>query len=84
MLTKLLPDNTEGYYRISTLYYQLGEEEDGLREIRECLKLDPDHKKCYPFYKVIPNILNHSWGLLVYTCNVGQTKPGQYCLASIS
>ena len=22
------------------------------REIRECLKLDPDHKECFPFYKV--------------------------------
>lgn len=22
------------------------------REIRECLKLDPDHKDCFPFYKV--------------------------------
>lgn len=23
------------------------------REIRECLKLDPDHKQCFPFYKKI-------------------------------
>ena len=23
-----------------------------LSEVRECLKLDPDHKDCYPFYKV--------------------------------
>ena len=22
------------------------------REIRECLRLDPDHKVCFPFYKV--------------------------------
>lgn len=23
------------------------------REIRECLKLDPDHQSCYPHYKVL-------------------------------
>ncbi len=22
------------------------------RQIRECLRLDPDHKKCFPHYKV--------------------------------
>lgn len=26
------------------------------REIRECLKLDPDHKECFPFYKKIRKI----------------------------
>lgn len=31
MLTKLIPDNTEGYYRASQLYYALGEEEDSLK-----------------------------------------------------
>lgn len=25
---------------------------ENFREIRECLKLDPDHKECFPFYKV--------------------------------
>lgn len=96
MTTKLINDNTEAFYRISNLYYSMGEEEDSLRylhvhvlynsyctaniiivliatcggndplpgllalpiiistyrEIRECLKLDPDHKTCFPFYKV--------------------------------
>jgi DnaJ family protein C protein 3 len=31
MTTKLVNDNTEAFYRISQLYYQLGEEEDSLR-----------------------------------------------------
>lgn len=26
------------------------------REIRECLKLDPEHKDCFPFYKKIKKI----------------------------
>lgn len=26
------------------------------REIRECLKLDPDHKQCFPFYKKIRKV----------------------------
>ena len=30
------------------------------REIRECLKLDPDHKVCFPFYKVRHAVLMHS------------------------
>lgn len=38
---------------MSQLHYEMGEIEDALREVRECLKLDQDHKKCHPFYKVI-------------------------------
>ena len=88
MTTKLVNDNTEAFYRISQLYYQLGEEEDSLRymcrimcnyllftftictvyiiiffacrEIRECLRLDPDHKTCFPFYKVSSKLVNNN------------------------
>ncbi|XP_031548748.1 dnaJ homolog subfamily C member 3-like [Actinia tenebrosa] len=49
--TKLINDNTQGYLRMSQLHYEMGELEDALREIRECLKLDQDHKECHPFYK---------------------------------
>lgn len=74
MLTKLIPDNTEGFLRASRLYYAMGEVEDSLkwgilftvndlpdycREIRECLKLDPDHKSCYSFYKVSEHIVTY-------------------------
>ena len=52
MTTKLVPDNTQAFLRASKLYYQMGDDEDSLKEIRECLKLDPDHKDCFPFYKV--------------------------------
>lgn len=56
MTTKLVADNTEAFYRASQLYYMLGEEEDSLKEIRECLRLDPDHKTCFPFYKKVKKL----------------------------
>lgn len=31
MRTKLISDNTEDFYRISMMYYMLGEEEDSLK-----------------------------------------------------
>lgn len=27
-----------------------------LQEIRECLKLDPEHKQCFPFYKKVKKV----------------------------
>ncbi|XP_072767180.1 dnaJ homolog subfamily C member 3 [Anoplolepis gracilipes] len=54
--TKLLSDNTEGFFKLSTWLYRLGQVDEALREIRECLKLDPDHKQCFPFYKKIRKI----------------------------
>ena len=39
--SKLVNDNTEAFYRMSKLYYELGEEEDSLRldQLRECRML---------------------------------------------
>ncbi|EEB14601.1 conserved hypothetical protein [Pediculus humanus corporis] len=54
--TKLDADNTAGYYKLALLYYSLGEAEDSLRQIRECLKLDPEHKDCFPHYKKVKKI----------------------------
>lgn len=54
--TKLLADNTEGYYKLAKLLYQLGHATEALKSIRECLKLDPDHKDCFPFYKRIKKV----------------------------
>ncbi|XP_077869917.1 LOW QUALITY PROTEIN: dnaJ homolog subfamily C member 3-like [Saccoglossus kowalevskii] len=48
---KMIPDNTDAYYKLSTLHYSLGDLEESLINIRECLKLDPDHKQCFPHYK---------------------------------
>ena len=58
---KLRSDDTRGHFRIAQLHYLIGEPEESLIEIRECLKLDPEHKDCYPFYKkvgIYPQKLN--------------------------
>lgn len=55
-VNRLSQDSTYGYYKLSSLLYQLGHATDALKEIRECLKLDPEHKDCFPFYKKIKNI----------------------------
>lgn len=54
--TKLVQDNTGGFLRLANLYYQIGDVEQGLSEIRECLKLDPDHKECFQLYKKIKKV----------------------------
>ena len=55
-LTKLTNDNTEVFFKLASLYYQLGEGEQSLNEVRECLRLDPEHKDCYPFYKKVKKV----------------------------
>ena len=57
-VTKLTQDNTAGFYKLASLHYQLGESEESLAEIRECLKLDPEHKDCYPLYKKLKKVVN--------------------------
>uniref|UniRef100_A0A4W3I0W6 DnaJ homolog subfamily C member 3 n=1 Tax=Callorhinchus milii TaxID=7868 RepID=A0A4W3I0W6_CALMI len=54
--SKLKNDNTEAFYKISIIYYQLGDHEMSLGEIRECLKLDPDHKRCFAHYKLVKKL----------------------------
>ncbi|XKL60551.1 hypothetical protein PGB90_007608 [Kerria lacca] len=54
--TKLLSDNTDGFYKLSQLQYRLGRLSESLKEIRECLKLDPEHKTCFPHYKKVKKI----------------------------
>lgn len=53
---RLQSDNTQGYYKLSLLLYKLGHATESLTEIRECLKLDPEHKDCFPFYKKIKKV----------------------------
>ncbi|CAH1117389.1 unnamed protein product [Phaedon cochleariae] len=54
--TKLQSDNTAGYLRLSQLLYKAGQATEALKAIRECLKLDPEHKDCFPFYKRVKKI----------------------------
>lgn len=57
--TKLESDNTKGFYRLAIFYYSRGETSESLREIRECLKLDPEHKDCFPHYKKVKKVDKH-------------------------
>ena len=54
--TKMRSDNTDGYLKLSKLHYDLGEAEESLTTIRECLKLDPDHKLCFNHYKKVKKL----------------------------
>lgn len=42
--TKMNNDDTSGFLKLSKLHYEIGEVEESLKKIRECLKLNPDHK----------------------------------------
>ncbi|XP_041856994.1 dnaJ homolog subfamily C member 3a [Melanotaenia boesemani] len=54
--SKLKNDNTQAFYKLSNIYYNLGDHEMSLNEVRECLKLDPDHKQCYSHYKQVKKL----------------------------
>lgn len=55
-VNRLTQDSTHGYHKISNLLYQMGHASDALKEIRECLKLDPENKICFPFYKKVKKV----------------------------
>lgn len=55
-VNRLTQDSTDGFFKLSHLLYQLGHATDALKEVRECLKLDPEHKDCFPFYKKIKKV----------------------------
>jgi DnaJ homolog subfamily C member 3 len=41
---------------MAKLFYDVGHAADALKEVRECLKLDPEHKLCFPFYKMVKKV----------------------------
>lgn len=55
-VNKLSQDSTDGYYKLALLLYTIGHVTSSLKEIRECLKLDPEHKDCFPFYKKLRKV----------------------------
>lgn len=54
--TKLRNDNRAAFLKLSKLYYVMGEHEESLSQVRECLKLDQDHKECYSHYKRVKKL----------------------------
>lgn len=57
--TKLGNDNTDDFLELSQMLYKVGHATDSLKAIRECLKLDPEHKNCFAFYKKIKNVVKY-------------------------
>uniref|UniRef100_A0A182K1I7 J domain-containing protein n=1 Tax=Anopheles christyi TaxID=43041 RepID=A0A182K1I7_9DIPT len=55
-VNRLSQDSTEGYNKLARILYDIGDSGAALKEIRECLKLDPEHKDCFPFYKKIKKV----------------------------
>ncbi|CAP24943.1 Protein CBR-DNJ-28 [Caenorhabditis briggsae] len=55
--SKLSSDNTDLLYDMSVLEYEVGNVRDALSSIRDCLKLNPDQKKCYSSYKSLRKIV---------------------------
>jgi DnaJ family protein C protein 3 len=53
---KLIPDNTQAFLKISQLLYTMGDADDSLINIRECLKLDADHKECHSHYTKVKKL----------------------------
>ncbi|KAM4747940.1 dnaJ homolog subfamily C member 3-like [Rhinophrynus dorsalis] len=54
--TKLRNDNREAFLKLSKLYYSLGDHEESLSQVRECLKLDQDDKNCFSHYKQVKKL----------------------------
>ena len=65
--TKMRSDNTDGYLKLSKLYYEIGEPEESLTAIRECLKLDPDHKGCFDHYRKVKKVANQIKSMLEFS-----------------
>jgi len=51
--TKLKSGNVEAYFLLAKLQFQVGDRAEGLKQIRECVKLDADHKAAFDFYKML-------------------------------
>ncbi|KAK3586229.1 hypothetical protein CHS0354_014050 [Potamilus streckersoni] len=55
--TKLRSDNTKGFNKLSLLHFKMGEADESLTQVKECLKLDPDHKECFSHYKKVKKLV---------------------------
>ncbi|CAL2029583.1 unnamed protein product [Caenorhabditis brenneri] len=74
--SKLSSDNTDLLYDLSTLEYKVAEIHNSLSTIRDCLKLNPDHKRCYSSYKTSKKIVK----LLDSMKNLVEQKDWKKCL----
>lgn len=51
--TKLKSGNVEAFFLLSKLQFQVGDRQEALKQIRECVKLDGDHKPAFKYYKML-------------------------------
>ncbi|GFT71640.1 dnaJ homolog subfamily C member 3 [Nephila pilipes] len=58
-ILKSQTDSQLRYLKLSELYYEIGDTEESLNAIRECLRFDPDHKGCFTHYKYVKKIAGH-------------------------
>ncbi|KAL4631463.1 hypothetical protein GN956_G15508 [Arapaima gigas] len=54
--TRLRNDNRAAFLQLSKLYYNLGDHQEALSQVRECLKLDQDDKDCFSHYKQVKKL----------------------------
>ncbi|XP_048883210.1 dnaJ homolog subfamily C member 3b [Brienomyrus brachyistius] len=54
--TRLRNDNRAAFLQLSKLHYSLGEHQEALSHVRECLKLDQDDKECFSHYKQVKKV----------------------------
>ncbi|XP_029113123.1 dnaJ homolog subfamily C member 3b isoform X1 [Scleropages formosus] len=54
--TRLRNDNRAAFLQLSRLYYGLGDHQEALSQVRECLKLDQDDKECLSHYKQVKKL----------------------------
>jgi len=54
--TKLTSGNVEGYYLLAQLHFKTGARADALKQIRECVRLDADHKPAFKLYKKLKKL----------------------------
>lgn len=80
-LIQLSPDTSpETYLRLSKLYYLLPDVGFSLDQIRECLKIDPDHKACMSFYQTIKkldkqiNMARKQYGAKEYEASIAKIE----------
>ncbi|XP_026333207.1 dnaJ homolog subfamily C member 3 [Hyposmocoma kahamanoa] len=77
-VNRLEQDSTEGHLRLAELLYRLGHVGDALQEARECLRLDPEHKQCFPLYKKLKKVDK----LLLQCEELSEARDFSGCIAS--
>jgi len=54
--TKLQPENTDVLLRLSKLHLSLGDVDDSLKDVKECLHRDPENKPCKNIFKQLKKV----------------------------